>query len=146
MPRNIEPVDPFSLWRSFMPRNWMPFGEEFWRERPNARQPLTDIIDEGKTFRIVIELPGVEKKDISIHVEPTFLTIDAKVKTGAEEKKKGYYYRERSLEAYHRSFSLPAPVIPEKTQASFNNGILEIILTKQQPTEPKPKGFELKLK
>lgn len=142
----IEPYDPFRLWRGLMHRSWMPFEEEFWREKPGIRKPLTDLIDEGKTFRIVIELPGVEKKDISIHVEPAFLTVDAKIKTGVEEKKKGYYYKERAFEAYHRSFSLPAPVIPEKTQASFTNGILEIILTKQQPTEPKPKGFEVKLK
>jgi HSP20 family protein len=40
-----------------------------------AREPLTDIIEENERIRVIVELPGVEKEDIQLHVEDHLLDI-----------------------------------------------------------------------
>ncbi len=135
-------------WRRkrFFRRFWDDFfsGFEFPRiEFPSAeiREPLIDVIDEGNKLRVVAELPGVKKEDLHVNVLPTAIEISAKLSIKEEKKEEGYYFRERSYSQFYRRIPLPAEVIPEKTQAKFENGILELTLEKKEIK----KGFEVKL-
>ncbi|RLG21081.1 Hsp20/alpha crystallin family protein [Candidatus Micrarchaeota archaeon] len=110
----------------------------------NFQQPAVDLIDEGDTIKVIADMPGIEKDDIDIEVEPNYIVINAKRSEGFEKSEKGYYHRERSSSAFRRAMTLPAEVIPEKTKASLKNGVLQITLYKKEPRE-KPSGFKVNI-
>jgi HSP20 family protein len=111
-----------------------------WRPlTPSAREPYADVIDTGTELKAVVELPGVAKEDITINATSDTLEISAETKTEKEEKEGEYVYRERGYASFKRVLDLPAEVIPEKTEAVFNNGVLEVVMPKKEPTPAEKK-------
>ena len=78
-----------------------------------VREPIVDVLDEGDQVRVIAEMPGVEEADIKHVIKGDILTLDA------EGDRK-----------YHKEVLLPAPVKEEDAKVSYNNGILELRLTK----------------
>lgn len=93
----------------------------------------TDIRDTGKEFVLEAELPGFDKSDIGIDVKDGYLTITASHSEENDEKdKKGNYLRrERSYGSMTRSFDV-SDIEENAITASFNNGVLELILPKKE--------------
>ncbi len=92
-------------------------------EPQDTREPLVDVINETDQVRVVAELPGVEKSNIRTTIAEDSLTI----RVDAPRK-------------YYKEVQLPSDVDPDSSKASYNNGVLEIVLRKQKP---KPKGKEI---
>lgn len=105
--------------------------------RTTTWNPLVDICDKEKAFVIKAELPGVEKKDISIDVSDSVLTLKGERSYDREVKEERYCRRERTLGEFRRSFKLPADIDPDKIKADYKDGILRIEIPK--PEEQKPK-------
>ena len=83
------------------------------------------------------ELPGVDKKDISVDVKDGILTLSGE-RTYENEVKEGNYYRkERAFGKFNRSFALPEGLDPEKIDADYKDGVLKIAIPK--PEEKKPR-------
>lgn len=99
--------------------------------------PAADVAERENEFHVAIELPGVEKNDISITLESNVLTIRGTKKTEKEEEGREYHRVERRYGSFHRSFSLPAPVQAEKINATFKDGMLNITLPKAEDAKPK---------
>ena len=105
--------------------------EEFDRlafERELAA-PL-DVIDEGDRFRVVVDLPGFNKEDISVYVENGDLVIKAERKEEKEEEGRSFVRRERRFGEVYRRISLPSEVDVDRISAKYNNGVLEIVIPK----------------
>lgn len=98
----------------------------------------TDIIDKGKNYVLQSEMPGFEKGDISIDINDDILTIKAEHNTQNEEKNDNgeFIRRERSYGSYVRSFNVSG-VDTDKITASYNNGILELVMPKKEVETPK---------
>ncbi|HKM75264.1 MAG TPA: archaeal heat shock protein Hsp20 [Candidatus Bathyarchaeia archaeon] len=92
-------------------------------EPQETREPLVDVINENEQVRVIAELPGVEKGDIKTSVADDTLTI-----------------RVDSPKKYYKEVQLPTSVDQDSPKASYNNGVLEIVLRKQKP---KAKGKEI---
>jgi HSP20 family protein len=107
----------------------MPFGE--------SRLPSVDLEDQGKDYRLTVDLPGFKKEDVDIQVTEDSVTVHAKRTTAEEEKNKNYVRRERAAQTYYRRIQLPESVRSDDSKASLNNGILEITLPKKAPKETK---------
>lgn len=92
----------------------------------------TDIRDTGKEYVLEAELPGFDKSDIGIDVQNGYLTITAEHREEKDEKdKKGNYLRrERSYGSLSRSFDV-SEIEEGEITASFNNGVLELVLPKK---------------
>ncbi len=90
------------------------------------REPLVDTIVHSDMVKVVAELPGVEKSDISLECDGRNLVL--KVDT---EKRR-----------YHKSLELPVEVDPDTSRASYKNGVLELILTRKGP-DNKPKQIRI---
>jgi HSP20 family protein len=119
---------PWPTWRPWRPTT------------PSAyREPYADVIDTGTELKVVVELPGVVKEDVTINATSDTLEISAETKTEKEAKEGEYVYRERGYASFKRMLTLPAEVIPEKTEAMFNNGVLEVVLPKKEPTPAEKK-------
>lgn len=81
------------------------------------REPLTDVIDGANEVSITMELPGVTREDINVHMTERQLEIAVDT-----ERRK-----------YHKSVQLPAPVDPKTTRATYNNGVLDVVVRKVTP-------------
>ncbi|MGZ4884812.1 MAG: Hsp20/alpha crystallin family protein [Halobacteriota archaeon] len=102
---------------------------------PALKQPRVDVLDVGDALQVVADMPGVRKEDIEINLKPERVEISAESSTETERKEEDYTYRERGYASYRRVIDLPADVLPDKAEASFNNGVLEVNLPKKEPTE-----------
>ena len=91
-----------------------------------------DVIDEGEKLRIVADLPGFDRKDISVYIENNDLVIRAKREEEREEETRNYLRKERSYGEVYRRISLPSDVDEERIRARYNNGVLEIEIQKEQ--------------
>ncbi len=91
-----------------------------------------DVIDESDRVRVVVDLPGFEKDDISVYIEDGDLVVKAKRGEEKEEKGRNYLRRERSYGEVYRRISLPSDVDEERIKARYRNGVLEVELPKEQ--------------
>jgi HSP20 family protein len=66
-----------------------------------------------------------------------WLTISGERKSEHEERKEGYYRLERASGSFSRSLTLPEGVDPEKVQASFDRGVLEVRIPKPEQRKPR---------
>ena len=127
--------DPFKRLRK-LEGNLSKFWDDSLFSETGLRQSVVDVLDKGKQLEILAELPGVEKKDIDLSVEPHSIIIKAKTGFEAKEKKEkeGYFFHERRNSSFFRRIPLPTEIMPEKADAEFKNGILTIILPKKHPS------------
>jgi HSP20 family protein len=103
--------------------------------------PMVDIYDENDKIVIKAELPGIDKKDISIDLKERVLTLKGERSADNEVKEDRYYRRERTYGRFERSFTLPAGLDPEKIKADYKDGVLKIEVMK--PEEEKPKQITI---
>ncbi len=78
------------------------------------REPLVDVFDETDHILVIVELPGVAEGDIRVEVKDDILSLSA----SSRERK------------YAKEVLLPAVVDPATVKQSYQNGILEIRLSK----------------
>jgi len=87
------------------------------------REPLVDVIETNGEVHIVVELPGVEKRDIKLHGTEEALTISV----------------DTPQRKYYKEIKLPAKIRVKEAKTEYKNGVLEITLPKTKE-EKKPKG------
>ncbi|PID80326.1 MAG: heat-shock protein [Clostridiales bacterium] len=90
---------------------------------------LVDVLDDGDKYIIEAELPGFEKENVKVEYRDQHLTIIARRAEESEEKCQHYIRKERSCGEFKRSFFVDN-INPDKTDASFENGILKVFLQK----------------
>jgi len=137
--------DPFAEMRRMLDSFRMNMDDMLARMFPSQggvatlRQPRVDVLDLGKELQVVADMPGVKKEDIEINLTPERLEIEAESTTESERSEEDYTYRERGYSSYRRVLDLPAEVLPDKAEAKFTNGVLEITMPKKEPTEVEEK-------
>jgi HSP20 family protein len=102
--------------------NGKPVVNEFGNIRPRQAgpvlnteiEPLVDVIDSKGSVTVCAELPGVDKKDISLSVNADSLIISVE---GAKRR-------------YYKDVSLPVKVDPDTAKTNHTNGVLEVTLEK----------------
>lgn len=99
--------------------------------------PAVDIKEEDDSFLIVADIPGVDPKDIEVHMEDGMLTIKGEKETEKKEEREGYKRVERTSGSFYRRFSLPDTADPEKIVANSNHGVLEVRIGKQEKVQPR---------
>lgn len=100
-------------------------------------RPAVDIREEADRFVIVADLPGVDPNDIEVTMDNGVLTLKGERKY--EQAAGGDNYRrvERAYGTFYRRFSLPDSANPDEIEAHGKNGVLEIILPKQEKVLPR---------
>ena len=99
---------------------------------PNAMS--TDIEDLGDSYRMEMELPGYEKEDLKADLKNGYLTIAADHNASNDEKDENgnYVRRERFTGHCQRSFYVGENVTKEDIKASFENGVLTLLIPKKE--------------
>jgi HSP20 family protein len=106
--------------------------------------PRLELADTDQSYHVTAELPGVEEKDVDLHLEADALILKGEKKAQTEEKKKGIYRSERVYGAFQRTITLPEDVDREKIEASFKNGVLTITLPKAAQPEKAARKIEIR--
>lgn len=100
---------------------------------------------EGKfAYHIDVDLPGVNKDNVDIHIEDGVLLISGERKTKEEVKEEDYYKIESSFGQFERRFTLPADVDAENIHAERADGVLEITVPKLTRKTAQMKKVEIK--
>jgi len=86
---------------------------------------------------VTAELPGVTRNDVTLNLQDDVLTLEGKREPGRQQESVNWQRRERSYGSFSRAVQLPFRIDPDKVQARFNNGILEIELERLEADRPK---------
>lgn len=89
----------------------------------------TDIIETDKEYVLKVDLPGVDKKDISLDFNNQYLTLSVNQEEDKDEQDQHFIRKERSRFSYSRSYYLDK-ADEEKIKAKMDNGILTISIGK----------------
>lgn len=90
----------------------------------------TDIKETESDYVLEVEMPGFEKKDISLKFESGYITISAKKDGGSDSQ---YIRRERAVSC-SRSYYM-GDVDEKKISAKYENGVLTVNVPKQKPED-----------
>ncbi len=99
--------------------------------------PDVDIFHDSDAFILTMDLPGVNKKDIGIHLEADVLTVKGNRKLDRERRENEYLRIEAPYGSFERSFYVPATVDAGRIEAKLENGVLQVILPVKEETKPK---------
>jgi HSP20 family protein len=99
--------------------------------------PSVDLAETENEIEITAELPGLEEKDVEIHVADNVLTIKGEKKAEKEQTEKNYRMYERSYGSFLRRIELPNGVNADKIKASLANGVLKVTIPKPAPAQVK---------
>jgi HSP20 family protein len=97
-----------------------------------------DVTENDGAYTVKADLPGLDKKDIDVHIDGRIVSINAKVERNKEEKEgERVIRRERYSGAFSRSFSLAGEVDDAKATAEYKDGVLSLNLPKKASTDQK---------
>jgi len=126
--------------RSYKPFLWSSlFDDDFFPVAPgrNTSMPAVNIREDEKKFSLDLAVPGIDKKDLKIEINEDVITISSENKNEKEETPDGFKRREFSYSSICRSFYLPDNVNKEKIEASYKDGILTVVLHKEEEEKAK---------
>jgi HSP20 family protein len=122
------------------------FGDDFFRDffrtaREGALEPAAEVSESDGEVTVKLEVPGVDKDQVTIAVADDLLTVRGEVRKEKEEKKKNYYRQEIRYGSFERALRLPTEVEGERATATLKNGMLEITL----PKSKQPRAHQVKV-
>jgi HSP20 family protein len=100
-----------------------------------ARVPSLDVLDRDHEILVRAEIPGIDKKDISISLTDNLLTIKGQTSREEKEEKGDFHRHEISRSSFARSVTLPGAVDSSKANATLKDGVLEITLPKTESSK-----------
>jgi len=99
--------------------------------------PAMDLCEDKERFLVKAELPGMKKEDIVMSLHDGVLTLSGQRKQDEKAEKTEIHRSERFYGRFERKVSLPAAVDAEKVQATYQDGILTVILPKTEAAKPR---------
>jgi HSP20 family protein len=121
--------------------------DEMWRNWPNRffegdttrpfLRPAMDVVENEDNITVRVDLPGLTSDDVHVEMEDNVLTIRGEIGDTIEKEGERYHYRERYSGSFQRSLRLPNTIDANKVDASFDNGVLNIVLPKLPQAQPK---------
>jgi HSP20 family protein len=102
-----------------------------------AWAPALDISERKDAYLVTVELPGVEAEDLDITMEDGLLTIQGERQFAHDSSEQQFHRIERRYGAFRRSITLPAHVVAEGIEASFEDGVLQLLVPKAEEAKAK---------
>jgi len=106
-------------------------------------RPLaTDVVESTDDVRVTMEIPGIDPKDIDLTIDNNVLRISGEKRAIRTEGEGAYRLTERRYGRFERAFVLPRDVRSDAVDASYENGVLTVLLPKRE--EAKPRKVEVR--
>lgn len=121
-------------------RDW---ERDFLKGFVSAGHCRTDIREEPGRYILECEMPGLDKKDIKVDMDGNILTLCARYQKDETTNDSGSYIRrERTCESCCRRFDISG-VQADAVNASYENGVLTVILPKKEAQKPSARRIEI---
>lgn len=99
--------------------------------------PKAEVFETGDQIAIKIEVPGLSEKDFEITLHNSVLTVRGERQLENGFKQENLAWTERPYGTFARSFNLPSTVDVNTINATYANGILEVVFAKHESAKPK---------
>jgi HSP20 family protein len=99
--------------------------------------PALDISERKDAYVVTVEVPGVKADDLDITLEDGLLTIRGERRFTQETSEQQFHRVERRYGSFRRSITLPSQVQADHIEASFEDGVLEVVVPKAEEAKPK---------
>lgn len=112
--------------------------DKFFNEGLNGKRNLSnfqaqvDAVETEKDFQLHVALPGFKKENIALNFEEGKLTISGERKFDTENKENKYHFVETNYGRFSRTFYLPENILETGIEAQFENGILSVVIPKDE--------------
>jgi len=136
----LTPFD--AIFDQLMNKQFPNFQEEVGVSFNKGAYPKVNVYEHDDKISIVAEIPGLDKKNVSVEVEDQVLTI-AGDKHGFDDSDAKCITRELKQSSFKRSFNLGEHLDGEDVSASFKDGLLSIAIPKKEPEKPKKKFVKI---
>lgn len=110
---------------------------------PESWAPALDIFEDEEKVTVRVELAGVKKEDFDISLQDDVLTISGERKAETEQRGSESFRSERYFGSFTRSVTLPSPVKADAVSATYQDGVLTVVLPKAE--EAKPRKIQVNL-
>lgn len=100
--------------------------------------PKVNIKETADAFIVEMAVPGLKKSDFHVDLDNQMLSISTEAKEENEQNGENYTRREFGYSSFKRTFTLPESVNDENINASYKDGILNILLPKKEEAKKKP--------
>lgn len=131
----------------FVPR-LLTRGEELLGRKPEFAPaewtPRIEILEREGQFMVRADLPGMSKEDVKVEVARDHMTLEGERKEEKKEEREGHYYGECRYGCFYREIPLPEGVDATKATAEFRKGVLEVVMPRVTPPEPKVRRLEVR--
>jgi len=107
------------------PRGYASDDENNWA-------PAVDIHENDAAYTLLVDIPGVDPKDIDVSMEKGVLSIKGERKNVMTSESEGVRRVERQYGLFARQFTLPEEADAENIEAKADNGVLTITIPKQE--------------
>ncbi len=105
--------------------------------RPMRFSPAVDVYEEKDNIVVETPLAGIDPEKVNITVEDNVLRIEGQSEKKSEVDDKNYYRKEVRFGSFSRTIALPKTVNGDKAQASYDKGMLKIVIPKAEEAKPK---------
>ena len=130
----LTPFD--TIFDQLMLKQFPNFQEEVGVSFNQGAYPKVNVYEYDDKIGIVAEIPGLDKKNVTVDVEEDVLIISGD-KHGFDSDGGKCITRELKQSAFKRSFNLGEYLDGTKVSAIFKDGMLEILIPKKEPNKPK---------
>ncbi|TMG53741.1 MAG: Hsp20/alpha crystallin family protein [Chloroflexi bacterium] len=96
-----------------------------------------DLWETKDAYHLTADLPGLTPEDLEISATSDTVTISGELKQEKDVTNEGWLRQERRTGKFTRSFTLPVQIDPNKVEAHFTNGVLELAVPKAESTKPR---------
>jgi HSP20 family protein len=119
--------------------------EERWPELKTAEfVPPVDIYEKGNNVIVETPITGIEPDKVDVSVEDNTLILKGRSEKRSEVEEKDYYRKEVRYGSFYREVSLPTKVIGDRAEATYEDGLLRIVIPKAE--EAKERKVKIKIK
>jgi HSP20 family molecular chaperone IbpA len=98
--------------------------------------PAADIFETDEALTLIMEMPGVEKKDVDIALEEDVLRVEGKIDF-SKYQGLGPVYTEYMVGHYARGFTLSGKIDRDGISAQLDDGVLTLTLPKAKEAMPR---------
>ncbi len=114
------------------------------QQQGTSHRMLMDVKETQDSYEVIVDLPGVETKDIDIKLRDDHIVINAHRETTKKEEGEHFHRVERRSGHITRSLLLPQNADRESIEAESKNGVLHIKMKKTETPQEHEKKIEIK--
>jgi len=122
-------------------KNWSGLFSDIFEDVVNGVEtisygyPKVNTVETENDYRVDVYYPGMKKEDFKVKVESRTLSINLSLSEEKKEDTDKYHFREFAKREFSRRFILPEEVVKKDIKASYEDGVLKIVIPKDKEKE-----------